>query len=120
MLTQYVQKSKYASRISLPGAIRDVKNTIQKAKMFVLSSNTEGMPNSLLEAMALGIPSISTDCPCGGPRMLMEGKENGILVPVGEVEPMAEAMRKLLKDEELWQKYSRNSYKIVKNFIRRK
>lgn len=114
MLTRYVQKSKYASRIFLPGAISDVKKRIQKAKIFVLSSNTEGMPNSLLEAMALGIPSISTDCPCGGPRMLMEGKENGILVPVGEVEPMAEAMRKLLGDEEVWQKYSRNSYKLSK------
>ena len=44
--------------------------------------------------------------------MLMEGKENGILVPVGEVEPMAEAMRKLLSDEELWKKYSENSYKL--------
>lgn len=114
MLTQYVQKSKYASRIFLPGSIQDVKEKIQKAKIFVLSSNTEGMPNSLLEAMALGIPSISTDCPCGGPRMLMEGKDNGILVPVGEIEPMAEAMRKLLADEELWQKYSRNAYKISK------
>lgn len=111
-LTKYAQESKYASQIFLPGPIRDVKERIQKAKIFVLSSNTEGMPNSLLEAMALGIPSISTDCPCGGPRMLMEGKENGILVPVGEVEPMAEAMKKLLTDEELWQKYSKNSYKL--------
>ena len=112
MLTEYIQNSRYANRIFLPGAIHDVKERIQKAKIFVLSSNTEGMPKSLLEAMALGIPSISTDCPCGGPRMLMEGKENGILVPVGEVEPMAQAMRKLLKEEELWQKYSRNSYKL--------
>lgn len=112
MLTEYVQKSSYADRIFFPGLIPDVKEKIQKAKIFVLSSKTEGMPNSLLEAMALGIPSISTDCPCGGPRMLMEGKENGILVPVGEVEPMAEAMRKLLSDEELWKKYSENSYKL--------
>ena len=44
--------------------------------------------------------------------MLMKGKENGILVPVGKVEPMAKAMRKLLTDEELWKKYSRNAYKI--------
>ena len=111
-LTEYVQKSKYANQISLPGPIKDVKKRIQKAKIFVLSSNTEGMPNSLLEAMALGIPSISTDCPCGGPRMLMEGKENGILVPVGEVESMAEAMRTLLMDDALWEKYSKNSYKL--------
>ena len=44
----------------------------------------------------------------------MEGKENGILVPVGEVEPMAEAMESLLTDEKLWEKYSRNAYKLTK------
>ena len=111
-LIEYAQKTTYKNQIFLPGLIRNVKTRIEKSKIFVLSSNTEGMPNSLLEAMALGIPSISTDCPCGGPRMLMEGKENGILVPVGEVEPMAEAMRKLLTDDALWEKYSRNAYKL--------
>lgn len=111
-LIEYVQKTPCKGQIFLPGSIRNVKTRIEKSKIFVLSSNTEGMPNSLLEAMALGIPSISTDCPCGGPRMLMKGKENGILVPVGKVEPMAKAMRKLLTDEELWKKYSRNAYKI--------
>ena len=112
-LTEYAQKTPYKNQIFLPGPIRNVKTRIEKSKIFVLSSNTEGMPNSLMEAMALGIPSISTDCPCGGPRMLMKGKENGILVPVGKVEPMAQAMRKLLTDDELWEKYSRNAYKLT-------
>lgn len=111
-LIEYAKTTNCGSQIFFPGPIRNVKKRIEKSKIFVLSSNTEGMPNSLLEAMALGIPSISTDCPCGGPRMLMEGKENGILVPVGEVELMAKAMRTLLTDEELWGKYSRNSYKL--------
>lgn len=111
-LIEYAQKTPYKSQIFLPGPIRNVKTRIEKSKIFVLSSNTEGMPNSLMEALALGIPSISTDCPCGGPRMLMKGKENGILVPVGKAEPMAKAMRTLLTDEELWEKYSRNAYKL--------
>lgn len=115
-LIDYAQKTPYKNQIFLPGPIRNVKTRIEKSKIFVLSSNTEGMPNSLLEAMALGIPSISTDCPCGGPRMLMKGKENGILVPVGEVEPMAKAMRTLLTDEELWEKYSRNAYKLSREY----
>lgn len=112
-LTKYVQKSGYVNQIALPGAVNNVKERIRKSKIFVLSSNTEGMPNALLEAMALGIPSISTDCPCGGPRMLMEGKRNGILVPVGEVQPMAEAMKQLLTDNVLWEEYSRNAYKLT-------
>lgn len=113
-LIDYVKKSLYQERIVFPGAVSDVKNQIWKSKLFVLSSNTEGMPNALMEALALGIPCISTDCPCGGPRMLMEGKENGILVPVGNSEKMAEAMRTILRDDELWQKYSKNAYKITK------
>ena len=52
--------------------------------MYILSSNYEGMPNSLAEAMALGIPSISTDCPTGGSRELIEDGANGFLVPVND------------------------------------
>ena len=103
-LEEYVKNSPYKQRILLPGAVSDVKERIQKTKLFILSSNTEGMPNALMEALALGIPCVSTDCPCGGPRMLMEGKENGILVPVGDADAMAEAMKTILQDKELWEK----------------
>lgn len=112
-LIDYVKCSPYKERIIFPGAVSNVKERIRKSKLFVLPSNTEGMPNALMEALALGIPCISTDCPCGGPRMLMEGKENGILVPVGNSEKMAEAMRTILRNEELYQKYSKNAYKIT-------
>ena len=113
LLKEYVKDNNYQDRIYLPGAVNDVKDRIKKAKVFVLSSNTEGMPNALMEALALGIPSVSTDCPCGGPRMLMEGKENGILVPVGDADKMAEALKNILEDNTLWEKYSRNAYKIT-------
>lgn len=114
-LESYVKNSPYRDRIFLPGAVNNVKAQIQKARLFVLSSNTEGMPNALMEALALGIPCVSTDCPCGGPRMLMEGKENGILVPVGDADAMAEAMKTILQDEKLWEKYSKNAYKITQS-----
>ena len=114
-LMDYVKNSPYRERIFLPGVVSDVKERIRKSKLFVLSSDTEGMPNALMEALALGIPSVSTDCPCGGPRMLMEGKENGILVPVGDADAMAAAMKKIFKDDELWKKYSKNAYKITQS-----
>lgn len=113
-LIDYVKSSPYKERIIFPGAVSNVKERIRKSKLFVLPSNTEGMPNALMEALALGIPCVSTDCPCGGPKMLMEGKENGILVPVGDSEKMAEAMRNLLTCDKLWKKYSENAYKITK------
>lgn len=114
-LINYVNHSSYKERILFPGAVGNVKERIKKAKVFVLSSNTEGMPNALMEALALGIPCVSTDCPCGGPRMLMEGKENGILVPVGDSDKMAEAMTRILQDNKLWNTYSRNAYRITES-----
>lgn len=62
------------------------------ATMFVLPSIYEGMPNALMEAMALGLPVISTDCPCGGSRYWIENGVTGQLVPVKDIDAMAKAM----------------------------
>jgi glycosyltransferase involved in cell wall biosynthesis len=60
--------------------------------MFVLSSDFEGIPNALLESMSIGVPSVSTDCSPGGAAMLIRNKENGLLVPKGDVKALATAM----------------------------
>lgn len=78
--------------VLLPGAINDVIKTIRNASIYVLSSDFEGMPNALMEAMAVGLPCISTDCPCGGPRELIENGITGILVPVCDEKSLSEAM----------------------------
>ena len=64
--------------------------------MYILSSNFEGMSNSLAEAMALGIPSISTDCPIGGSKELIKDGINGYLVPVNDVDAMVEKMNEIV------------------------
>jgi glycosyltransferase involved in cell wall biosynthesis len=81
------------------GVVSDVHERIKSGTMYVLSSNFEGMPNALMEAMAMGFPCISTDCPAGGPRELITDQENGLLVPVGDAEAMAEAMEKIISDK---------------------
>lgn len=70
-LQQLVSSLKLNQRVFFPGIEENISEKIKSAKLFVLSSNYEGLPNSLMEAMALGVPCISTDCPCGGPKMLL-------------------------------------------------
>ena len=99
-------------KVLLPGATKDLFAEIIDAELFVLSSDFEGMPNALIEAMALGIPCISTDCPPGGPRSLIENKKNGILVPVNDYLKLAESMKLLIKDKEIANRLSTEAVKI--------
>lgn len=78
-----------------------VREDIRKASMYVLSSDYEGISNSMLEALALGIPVIATDCPCGGSRTYIRDSINGILVPVGNEEALAHAMERLAGNPQL-------------------
>ena len=77
-----------------------IQKKIVGSSLYVLSSDYEGMPNSLMEALALGLPCISTDCPCGGPAMLIQPGQNGLLVPVGNQKALQEAIRKVLDHPE--------------------
>jgi glycosyltransferase involved in cell wall biosynthesis len=88
-------------RVEFKGLVKHVAEHIEKAYMFILASDQEGMPNSLIEAMSLGLACISTDCPCGGPADLIQDEFNGLLVPVGDTQAMAGAIRKLLENRTL-------------------
>lgn len=98
-LEDLIKKLKLEGRVSLPGNIQNIADEMEKNSMFVLSSDFEGMPNALMEAMALGLPCVSTDCPCGGPKFLIQNGKNGVLVPVGDISAMADSMRRLLSNE---------------------
>ncbi len=91
-LRQLIEAQGLQKKIQLKGFCKDVHQRIRTAAMFVMTSDYEGMPNALLEAMAIGVPSISTDCPCGGPRMLIRQGKNGMLVPVGGRDALVKAM----------------------------
>ena len=99
-------------KVLLCGATGKVKEELETAELYILPSNTEGMPNSLMEAMSLGIAVISTDCPCGGPAELITTGEDGILVPVKEAEMMAKAMEEVLDNREFREQLGKNALKI--------
>ncbi|WP_277935107.1 glycosyltransferase [Parablautia muri] len=100
-LMELVEEKKLSEQVLLPGSIDNVADAIYKAHIFVLSSNSEGVPNTLIEAMVMGLAVISTDCPCGGPADLIENGKNGILTPVGDIASMREHLRSLLADTQM-------------------
>lgn len=111
-IRRFIQASGLETKVKLMGYVVNVRERIIDAELFVLSSDYEGMPNALMEAMALGLPCISTDCPCGGPHFLIQDGQNGILVPVGNAEKMANAMRDLLNNQEKRKRISENAIEI--------
>ncbi|MCD4827131.1 MAG: glycosyltransferase [Acholeplasmataceae bacterium] len=96
------------------GVVDDVHSKILDAKMFILTSDYEGMPNSLIESMAIGIPSISTDSPIGGPKMLITNEFNGILIPVKDKNKLISSMTKLANDFDYCKFLSENAKNIRK------
>ena len=72
---------------------------LSKAKVFVLSSDYEGLPNALMEAMACGTAVVSTDCPSGGPKYLLKESNAGILVSCNNADEMAEAISVMMNEE---------------------
>lgn len=117
LFQQEIDRCGMHDRIRLMGNSSAIYQDVYTARLFLLPSNYEGLPNSLLEAMALGIPSISTDHPVGGARMMIREGENGMLVPVGDVDALADAMRKVLSDRAQAAKMSENG-QLVRQKLR--
>ena len=114
-LSAYIDELHMQGRIVLEGDQRGMAERIEASRIFVLTSNIEGMPNALLEAMALGLACVSTDCPCGGPRTVIRDGENGLLVPVGDTAALERALRRILSDPELEERLGVNAAAIQKD-----
>lgn len=112
-LEDMIEKSNVLrGRVILKGFSDNVIEEIKKATLYISSSDYEGISNSMLEALAMGIPTICTDCPVGGARKYISSGENGILVPVRNIDILAKEISKLLKDDNLREILSNNSIKI--------
>ncbi len=115
-LIDLTYEKKLEKKIKLKGNVKDVSRVLAKADVFVLSSNYEGMPNALMEAMAAGVPVISTDCPCGGPRMLIDNWKNGVLISVKGINELVDALNRIFLDDELKKKIGIEGKKSASQF----
>ena len=88
-LQQLIDNLGMNGRIQLCGRTDDMHGTFMKCDAFIMSSDHEGMPNALAEALAIGLVCVSTDCKTG-PRDLIKDGESGFLTPVGDVDAMAD------------------------------
>ena len=96
-LTKLIRRTGQQERIRIMGWVPNPFRYLAKADLFVLSSEWEGLPNTLIEAMACGVPVISTTCG-GGPGEILEDEDCGILVPCGDKEGLEKAILSVLRD----------------------
>lgn len=99
-LYEIINSTGLAGRIHLMGRTNNVPEVLKTAKVYALSSDFEGMPNALLEAVCMLVPVVSTDCPCGGPKEICSN-ECGLLSPVGDVESFANNLYKVSNSKQL-------------------
>lgn len=97
-LEMQIRELRLENRVFLMGRKENIQKHICSAEVFVLPSNSEGMPNALLEAMALGLACIATDCPIGGSAVIIENEKNGLLIPVNDEDALVEAMERMMND----------------------
>ena len=90
----------------------EVHKKIRDCAMFVSSSDYEGLSNSMIEAMAIGLPCVCTDCLGGGTREVMVDKENGLIVPMKDADAMCDAMKLFIDNPELSEKCGKNASKL--------
>lgn len=115
-LNGYIESLGLSDRVFLMGSRQNVMAELNDATCFVLSSDYEGFPNVLVEAMSTGIPVISTDFPSRIARELIRHGENGFLFPTNGKEELIPLLRKLLSDAELQQKFARSNLDVIHQY----
>lgn len=98
--------------VRLMGNSLTLEKDLVDGALFAFSSELEGLPNALLEAMVLGLPVIATDCPCGGPRTIIQNEVNGLLVPIKDQKAMEEGINRLIENPEFAERLGKEAKKI--------
>jgi len=112
ILQNEVDELGLSERIFLPGISDRLHEDIYQAAIHVLTSDYEGSPNALIEAMLLGLPCIATDCEGGGPKELIKHGVNGLLTPMKDVDKMTENLQYLMENPHIAEQLGIEAHKI--------
>lgn len=112
LIEKQIKELRLGDSVELLPFSSNVHEEILEDFMYVNSSDYEGISNAMLEAMAIGLPVVCTDCPIGGARATIQNRYNGILVPVNDVESLYQAMRTIVSSRELSDKLSKHAAEL--------
>ena len=107
-------------KVHFPGYVKSVPQAVRKEGIFVLSSRFEGIPNSLIEAMSVGVPTVSTDCTPGGADFLTHHGERGLLVPIDDIDGIANAIISIIEDDTLRERLSHAGPEVLEELSENK
>ena len=115
-IRDWVAEAGLNDHVQFKGVTKQPMQDIAKDGMFLITSDFEGISNALLEAMAVGLPCVSTDHTPGGARLLIQDHENGLLAPMQDCEGLARAMCEFAENPALAAKCGENARDVVNRF----
>lgn len=116
LIKQWVADRNIENKVEFMGLTTQPMRDIAKDGMFLITSDFEGISNALLEAMAVGLPCVSTDHSPGGARLLITDHENGLLAPIEDSKALADAMCEFAENPELAEKCGENAKDVINRF----
>ena len=119
MLQQMIDERGLGECVKLNAPTKEIGKEYAESSMLVMSSHYEGFPMVMIEAMACGLPAVCFDFKCGPRDIIAEG-ENGLIVPDGDIDALADALVRLMKDDELRKKMGESAKRVVETYSEEK